>query len=792
MRVNENVFDLALHYIGRNESDTFVCIIGAMDGVSFDETRGYISVYNWSGIFVEPMPAQFERLKLVYNNTNSICENAAISDYNGSINMLTIDQNAIDTGQVHACFGGMSAVYPPKNGLASEGDAEVVRKYGRLVEVPCITPETLFTKHNISKIDIISIDTEGHDLIVLKNIDVKKYNPKVIRIEYINLSEEDQKNAIDYLENNNYIYNVIGQNLDAVRADFWDIVTGRTNKIETIQTKDKKIEKSNTTLVTGIWDLDRAILSEGWKRDFSHYTQKFEELIKNLNDIPLIVFIDPQHENIVWKHRSRENTAVYHQTKEQFNSAFFPFFDKVQEIRKNEKWLSQTGWLRESTQAKMEWYNPVVMSKMFMLHNAKCFDPFNTDYFFWIDGGISNTVHTGYFSHDKVIDKIEKLTKKFLFICFPYETSSEIHGFDIEGMKTFARSPIINRVARGGFFGGKKEYISEANTLYYSLLRDSLDNGFMGTEESIFTLMTYLDENTYEYEPINSDGLINTFFEKVKNNSTEIEQKKQNIYKNFNDDVILYINAFNSPEQLQMVLDSFEQYDINFLRKTKKILINNSTKESLLEKYDEISKKYSFEEVRKGNLGVCRARQFAAEHFAESKSKYMMFFEDDMLIDLSESYCSFGFKRKVNNLFDSIVKIMDLEGYDFLKFSFSEFYGHNGEQWSWHNVPQDKKIEYFGHLNKKPLTKFTNIKSLNGTPYAEGEIYYCNWPHIIGQRGNKSMFLDTTWSYPYEQTWMSHIYTLTKEDKIKSALLLASPIFHNRVHFYEASERKEN
>jgi len=54
------------------------------------------------------------------------------------------------------------------------------------------------------------------------------------------------------------------------------------------------------------------------------------------------------------------------------------------------------------------------------------------------------------------------------------------------------------------------------------------------------------------------------------------------------------------------------------------------------------------------------------------------------------------------------------------------------------------------------------------------------------------MFLDTTWSYPYEQTWMSHIYTLTKQDKIKSALLLASPIFHNRVHFYEASERKEN
>jgi len=39
---------------------------------------------------------------------------------------------------------------------------------------------------------------------------------------------------------------------------------------------------------------------------------------------------------------------------------------------------------------------------------------------------------------------------------------------------------------------------------------------------------------------------------------------------------------------------------------------------------------------------------------------------------------------------------------------------------------------------------------------------------------------------------MSHIYTLTKEKKINPAILLRSPITHNRVHFYEASERREN
>ena len=169
----------------------------------------------------------------------------------------------------------------------------------------------------------------------------------------------------------------------------------------------------------------------------------------------------------------------------------------------------------------------------------------------------------------------------------------------------------------------------------------------------------------------------------------------------------------------------------------------------------------------------------------------MMFFEDDMLLDY-EGFCSFGLRKHIQNLFKNIVNIMDEENYDFLKFSFSEFYGHNGEQWSWHNVPQDLKIKYFGKRNARPNTIFNNIKTKNNIPYADGEIYYSNWPHIINQSGNQKLFLDTTWANPFEQTWMSHIYTLTKNKKVNPAILLASPITHNRVHFYKAGDRREN
>jgi hypothetical protein len=546
---------------------------------------------------------------------------------------------------------------------------------------------------------------------------------------------------------------------------------------------------SNTTLVTGIWDLGRSGLSDGWSRSFDHYIKNFKILLEQTKNQNLVIFIDKSIEHIVWSIREKHNTVVHHHSIDDFGENFFPFRKQVEEIRNNQDWLNQVGWLRESTQAKLPMYNPMVMSKMFLLHNAKIFNHFNSDYYFWIDGGITNTVHPGYFSDDNVIEKITEWLDNFLFVCFPYETTTEIHGFDINEMKKISNTESVNIVARGGFFGGRAETISKANNMYYEILSNSLRSGYMGTEESIFTIMSYLDNKLFRCEMINGDGLIGTFFEKVKNNTITQHNKNQKIFKNNN--IELYINTFNSPEQLSMVINSFKKHEKKLLDNTIKILINNSTDKKYDLQYDQICSKYGFEQIKRGNMGICRARQYCAEKFYESKNRYMLFFEDDMLIDYN-GLCNFGFNKKVNNLYDNIISIMNDENYDFLKLSFSEFYGHNGKQWSWHNVPEPKKTEYFGKINDKPDTIFKSIKTKNMIPYVNGEIYYSNWPHIINQEGNQKMFLDTKWDHPFEQTWMSYIYTLTKKNIVNPAVLLASPITHNRVHFYEASERKEN
>lgn len=807
MNIQDNIYDKALHYIGQNIFNPYVVILGAMDGVSFDETRGYIAMYDWKGLFVEPMPDQFTKLCGVYeDNKRYICENVAISDYDGSIKMLRIKPEIINSGLVHPCFGGMSAVWPPKNGLGSEGDRPVVEKYGEFINVQCVTPETLFTRNNISKFDIISIDTEGHDFLILKNINLIKYNPKVIRIEYCNLSDTEKQESIEYLIKNGYVYNVVGQNLDAVKKEFWDIVS--SNNANTINTAVAHIPAavsspvvpavdSNLTIVTGIWNLNRDQAGEGFKRPFSHYIDNFTKLLKT--EANMVIFVDQEHVDFIWQHRKDHNTRVIVRNVADFKSNF-AFYEQVQKIRNNPQWSNSAHWLKDSTQATLEMYNPMVMSKFFMLHDAVCFNHFNTDYFAWIDGGITNTVHEGYFTHDRVLDKVTKYLKKIFFLSFPYEGNTEIHGFSREGMSKYCNTDYVRYVCRGGFFGGHKDYIRKYNSTYYHLLQNTLAEGYMGTEESIFTIMAHESPQDFDRYILDDNGLVNKFFEAVKTEEVSVVTTQKHSCKT-SPTVSLYAVSFNSPKQFEVLVESYLKHD-KFITNTKNYLLDNSTDLSTTEEYIRLCKKYNFEHIKKQNLGICGGRQFIAEHFDTTDSDFYIFLEDDMnLMEPNTHQCVSGFNRYHKNLFDKSLKIINEEGYDFLKLCFSEFFGTNTTQWSWYNVPQHIREKYFpeklnlpkiGTDPNAPKTIFKNIKNMDGLPYADGDIYYCNWPQFVSREGNTKMFLDTKWARPYEQTWMSHMFQLTKEDKLRGALLLLSPINHHRFDHYNKDERVES
>lgn len=127
-----------------------------------------------------------------------------------------------------------------------------------------------------------------------------------------------------------------------------------------------------TTLVTGLWDIGRGDLTEGWSRSFDHYLSKFSELLSI--DCNMIIFGDEDLMEFVFKYRNKENTQFIVRKIDWFKNN--EFYDKIQKIRNNPDWYNQVGWLSESTQSKLELYNPLVMSKMFLLHDAKILDRF--------------------------------------------------------------------------------------------------------------------------------------------------------------------------------------------------------------------------------------------------------------------------------------------------------------------------------------------------------------------------------------------------------------------------------
>jgi cephalosporin hydroxylase len=635
----------------------------------------------------------------------------------------------------------------------------------------------------------------GHDYAYDENYFEENVNQKIWN--WLELTEKDIEDACKR-------NNLVDYRRDVFQSVVWvckmksDTIV--ETKTEIIETNNSVEEYDGTTLVTGLWNIKRDSLTEGWSRSYEHYLSKFSELLKIKTN--LIIFGDAELEPFVWEHRNESNTQFVKRDLEWFKTTI-PF-EKIQEIRQNPQWYEQSGWLVDSTQAKLEMYNPLVMSKMFLLNDAKIIDKFDSKELFWIDAGITNTIHPGYFTHDKIQNKLHKVFNKFGFICFPYEASNEIHGFSYPKINSYAGQN-VKLVCRGGLFGGPKDTISSINGIYYNVLNQTLNDGYMGTEESVFSIMLYKHPDLIDYVEIEGNGLIGKFCEDLKNDTYEVKNVSGKKSQNANLDlskVNLYVIGFNSPKQFQTLIDSMIEYDKDFIEKPKKFLLDNSTDLTTTPEFTRICETYAFEHIKKDNLGICGGRQWIAEHFEESGKDFMFFFEDDMFFYPKKGdVCKNGFNRYVDNLYIKSLEIIKNENLDFLKLNYTEFFGDNGTQWSWYNVPQSfreinwpekPQLPVMGLDPNAPKTKFEKIVSYKGVPYATGEVYYCNWPQIVTKYGNKKMFLTTTWAHPFEQTWMSYMYQETIKKEISTGLLLLTPTEHNRFDHYDGKLRKES
>lgn len=566
------------------------------------------------------------------------------------------------------------------------------------------------------------------------------------------------------------------------------------------------VESKDLTIVTGLWNIGRP------GRDFTHYLENFDKFLQM--PYHMFIYVPKELEKFVWERRSSKNTHVRVFELSDVKQLYSPFWDKTQEIRNNPDWYNQTGengWLKGSPQASLEWYNPIVQSKMFMLNDARILNPFDTEYLIWLDAGITNTVYEKYFSENKCFDKIIPYLSSFLFLSYPYDTKTEIHGFKKSAIDRYANAD-LKYVCRGGLFGGHRDFIGQANATYYSTLHNTLNEGLMGTEESIFSIMASMEPHIYRRYELDSNGLIVKFVQALLEDKVTLAdvatgkyRVPKGVYNEKTSKTSLYMLTFNFPQQVEHTIKTWKNHSSDWLEKPRKILIDNSTDLDARIANKELANKYGFEHIIMGkNGGINGGRQFAAEHFHDSDSDYYFFFEDDMGLygpEYASEFCRNGFRHYIPDLYKKAHQVIAREEFDFLKLSYTEVYMDNNIQVSWYNVPQIIRTNVWPDYDRLPITgldvnaprtKFDRIEVLDGLSYISGEIYYANWPMIVGKAGNKKMFIDTKWANPYEQTWMSYMFQETLKRNLNPACLLASPIHHNRIVYYKPEERREN
>jgi FkbM family methyltransferase len=184
--------------VSKLPTDINFLIIGAMDGVKHDGTTPHVREHKeWTGLLVEPVKDQFERLKENFAGyTNLQFENSAITNEAGTMEIKRIPLQYIGK-EVPDWADGISTL---KDGLLIDQYENFMVKE----PVNCITFKDLKDKYSINKIDLLQIDCEGYDYDIFKQVWSEGFRPTIVKIEVVNMPKEDLDELTNTLSSTGY------------------------------------------------------------------------------------------------------------------------------------------------------------------------------------------------------------------------------------------------------------------------------------------------------------------------------------------------------------------------------------------------------------------------------------------------------------------------------------------------------------------------------------------------------------------------------------------------------------
>ena len=189
-------------------------------GTSFFDTIVQNCSDNIMGISIEPIKQYLDRLP---DKPNVIKINAAMSNYNGSGTVYYIPDSILKQYNLPAWLAGCNSLNSPHKSINEEIEwvnnliRPILSPYSISIKdlvikenINVIDFDFLVKKYQISKIDFLKIDAEGHDAVILNNyldICIKYNNFYATKIEFEAnelVSEKEKTDLLDRIQGYGY------------------------------------------------------------------------------------------------------------------------------------------------------------------------------------------------------------------------------------------------------------------------------------------------------------------------------------------------------------------------------------------------------------------------------------------------------------------------------------------------------------------------------------------------------------------------------------------------------------
>lgn len=179
--------------------------------------------HSYRGLSIEPMKYYLDRLPNLANNTKL---NLAISNQDKNIDIYYVDPTDIKKYELPDWIKGCNSIGKPHSSVIKYLEDNYLTHIYKRDNITCLSFQSLIKKYNITEIDYLKIDTEGHDFTIIRNLLSTNIRPKKIRFEANSLyTEKEIKEIIEELKLAGYIL---------IQRTFDDIVVRKKSELDEI------------------------------------------------------------------------------------------------------------------------------------------------------------------------------------------------------------------------------------------------------------------------------------------------------------------------------------------------------------------------------------------------------------------------------------------------------------------------------------------------------------------------------------------------------------------------------